>query len=127
MSGLARYFNHIGCIVCGYDKTPTDLTDNLRNEGIQVVFEDDRERIPKSFRDVDTGTLIIFTPAIPKDSDILNFFQKRGLRFYNAGFIPTEGDADRLVSADDNRLFFLILFDVDPFDPLKLSTEQTVD
>jgi UDP-N-acetylmuramate--alanine ligase len=77
MSGLARYFNHLGCIVCGYDKTPTDLTDELRNEGIQVVFEDNCEGIPKSFRDVDDSTLIIYTPAIPKDSDILNFFQRK--------------------------------------------------
>ena len=78
MSGLARYFNHLGCIVCGYDKTPTDLTDELRNEGIQIVFEDNNGRIPKSFRDVDDKTLIIYTPAIPDDSDILNFFRKKG-------------------------------------------------
>jgi len=78
MSGLARYFNHLGCIVCGYDKTPTDLTDELRNEGIQVTFEDNNGGIPKSFRDVDDNTLIIYTPAIPDDSDILNFFQKKG-------------------------------------------------
>jgi UDP-N-acetylmuramate--alanine ligase len=82
MSGLARYFNHIGCIVCGYDKTPTDLTDSLRNEGIQVVFEDYSEAIPKSFRDVDPGTLIIYTPAIPHDSDILNFFKNRGFELF---------------------------------------------
>src|ERR1700761_721361 len=82
MSGLARYFNHIGCIVCGYDKTPTDLTDQLRNEGIQVTFEDNNECIPKSFRDVDEGTLIIYTPAIPHDSEILNFFRKKGFELY---------------------------------------------
>jgi UDP-N-acetylmuramate--alanine ligase len=82
MSGLARYFNHIGCIVCGYDKTPTDLTDSLRNEGIQIVFEDYSEAIPKSFRDVDPGTLIIYTPAIPHDSDILNFFKNRGFELF---------------------------------------------
>jgi len=78
MSGLARYFNHLGCIVCGYDKTPTDLTGELRNEGIQVTFEDNSGGIPKSFRDVADNTLIIYTPAIPDDSDILNFFQKKG-------------------------------------------------
>jgi len=78
MSGLARYFNHLGCIVCGYDKTPTDLTDDLRNEGIQVVFEDNDEGIPISFRDPDDNTLIIYTPAIPKDSEILGFFQRKG-------------------------------------------------
>src|ERR1700753_3589916 len=69
MSGLARYFAHLGCVVCGYDKTPTDLTDELRHEGIQIVFEDTSENIPKNFRDVDEGTLVIFTPAIPKDSE----------------------------------------------------------
>jgi UDP-N-acetylmuramate--alanine ligase len=77
MSGLARYFCHLGCIVCGYDKTPTDLTDALRHEGIQVVFEDNCELIPKSFRDLDDSTLVIYTPAIPKDSAILDFFQKK--------------------------------------------------
>jgi len=82
MSGLARYFNHIGCIVCGYDKTPTDLTDSLRNEGIQIVFEDYSEAIPKSFRDIDSGTLIIYTPAIPHDSNILNFFKNRGFELF---------------------------------------------
>ena len=82
MSGLARYFCQLGCIVCGYDKTPTDLTDELRNEGIQVIFEDCSELVPKSFRDTDEGTLVIYTPAIPKDSEILNFFQKKGFELY---------------------------------------------
>jgi UDP-N-acetylmuramate--alanine ligase len=78
MSGLARYFCHLGCIVCGYDKTPTDLTDELRHEGIQIVFEDNCELIPKSFRDLDDSTLVIYTPAIPNDSGILGFFQRKG-------------------------------------------------
>lgn len=82
MSGLARYFHHLGCIVCGYDKTATDLTDALHNEGIQATFEDNSECIPKSFRDVDAGTLIIYTPAIPKDSAILNFFKNKGFDLY---------------------------------------------
>lgn len=74
MSGLARYFHHLGCIVCGYDKTATDLTDDLRNEGIQTIFDDRADYIPLSFQSPDSGTLIIYTPAIPKDSVILNFF-----------------------------------------------------
>ena len=82
MSGLARYFCHLGCIVCGYDKTPTDLTDELRNEGMQIIFEDNSESIPKSFRDNDDGTLIIYTPAIPKNSEILNFFNRKGFDLY---------------------------------------------
>jgi UDP-N-acetylmuramate--alanine ligase len=82
MSGLARYFHHLGCIVCGYDKTPTDLTDELHNQGIQINFEDKQELVPINFRENCDGTLIIYTPAIPKDSDILNFFKRKGFDLY---------------------------------------------
>jgi UDP-N-acetylmuramate--alanine ligase len=78
MSGLARYFHHLGCIVCGYDKAPTLLTDSLQNEGIRIVFEDNQDWIPMSFQQPCDSTLIIFTPAVPKDSAILNYFQKKG-------------------------------------------------
>jgi len=78
MSGLARYFNHLGCTVCGYDKTPTRLTEELEREGIKVVFEDKVELIPVPFQTSDNATLIIYTPAIPKDSAILNFFKDQG-------------------------------------------------
>ncbi len=82
MSGLARYFHHLGCVVCGYDKTSTDLTNDLHNEGIQVVFDDHSEYIPLSFQTPDEGTLIIYTPAIPKDSHILNFFRENGFELF---------------------------------------------
>jgi len=78
MSGLARYFKKRGCVVCGYDKTCTSLTATLRNEGIPVVFHDEIGNIPLSFQEADANTLIIFTPAIPKDSLLLNFFKSGG-------------------------------------------------
>ncbi|RFZ82203.1 UDP-N-acetylmuramate--L-alanine ligase [Mucilaginibacter terrenus] len=78
MSGLARYFHHLGAVVCGYDKTSTPLTDALHNEGIRVIFEDRADWIPMSFQKPCDGTLIIFTPAIPKDSTILNYFRNNG-------------------------------------------------
>ena len=78
MSGLARYFKKRGAQVCGYDKTPTNLTNALVEEGIPVVFTDSVDEIPAEFTVNDLGTLIIFTPAIPKDSQILNFFQSQG-------------------------------------------------
>jgi len=78
MSGLARYFHHLGCVVCGYDKTHTPLTDSLQNEGIRIVFEDNQDWIPMSFQQPCDSTLVIFTPAVPKDSAILNYFQKKG-------------------------------------------------
>jgi UDP-N-acetylmuramate--alanine ligase len=52
MSGLARYFHHLGCIVCGYDKTPTDLTNDLHNEGICIIFDDSEARLyPMNFHE----------------------------------------------------------------------------
>lgn len=78
MSGLARYFKKRGCVVCGYDKTGTPLTESLMNEGIPVVFMDDEDSIQVSFLENDSNTLIIYTPAIPLDSNILNFFKEGG-------------------------------------------------
>jgi UDP-N-acetylmuramate--alanine ligase len=82
MSGLARYFNHLGCMVCGYDKTSTPLTDTLEQEGIRVIFEDDSALIPQAFTKPDDATLVIYTPAIPKNSVILNFFKHAGFELY---------------------------------------------
>ena len=82
MSGLARYFRHLGCVVCGYDKTSTDLTSELNNEGIPVIFEDEADYIPLSYQSPNESTLIIYTPAIPKDSVILNFFIKNGFELF---------------------------------------------
>jgi len=78
MSGLARYFKKRGCVVCGYDKTITPLTSAMRNEGISVVYQDEEDNLKISFLENDLETLIIYTPAIPKDSKILNFFKSGG-------------------------------------------------
>jgi UDP-N-acetylmuramate--alanine ligase len=48
------------------------------NEGIPVVFMDDEDSIQVSFLENDANTLIIYTPAIPSDSKILNFFNDGG-------------------------------------------------
>jgi UDP-N-acetylmuramate--alanine ligase len=82
MSGLARYFHHLGLVVCGYDKTSTELTTELINEGILIIFEDKADLIPMSFHEPDESTLVIFTPAIPKDSLILNFFKDQGFELF---------------------------------------------
>ncbi len=69
MSALARYFKAQGIAVSGYDKTQTALTDELVAEGIPVIFEDDLNQYPK-----DTD-LVVYTPAIPKDHNGLNFYR----------------------------------------------------
>ncbi len=81
MSGLARYFKKRGCLVCGYDKTCTPLTSALMNEGIPVVFHDEVDNVPLSFQEKDPNTLIIYTPAVPKDSALLNHFKSGGFAF----------------------------------------------
>lgn len=78
MSGLARYFKRRGADVHGYDKTSTPLTDMLQSESIAVTFADEPDRVPLQFKLNDQGTLVIYTPAIPKDSAILNYFKAGG-------------------------------------------------
>ncbi|WP_026839563.1 UDP-N-acetylmuramate--L-alanine ligase [Gillisia sp. JM1] len=73
MSALARYFNSLGKQVAGYDKTSTVLTRALEEEGIQVFYKDEIEVIPDNFRNTE-NTLIVYTPAIPKDSKQHNYF-----------------------------------------------------
>ncbi|SEM99850.1 UDP-N-acetylmuramate--L-alanine ligase [bacterium A37T11] len=82
MSALARYFGHAGCLVAGYDKTRTTLTDELENEGIEVFYTDDVTQIPNVFKQANEHTLIIYTPAVPKDLAILHLLQKAGHKLY---------------------------------------------
>jgi UDP-N-acetylmuramate--alanine ligase len=72
MSALARYFKNIGKKVCGYDKTPSMLTSELIDSGIDIHFEDDITLIPTSFEP--DNTLVIITPAVPKSHKEWNYF-----------------------------------------------------
>lgn len=74
MSALARYFKSLGWNVTGYDKTPSPLTDSLQNEGIEVHF-DDRGSAISSFYCDKAKTLVILTPAVPKNLGELLYFQ----------------------------------------------------
>ena len=67
MSALARWFQANGHQVSGYDKTRTPLTDALAAEGIAVHFDDAVESIPAAVRENRDQTLVVLTPAIPKD------------------------------------------------------------
>lgn len=75
MSALARYFVKRGGMVCGYDKTRTNLTAALELEGILIAYTDDHSVLPADFIKAGAETLIVYTPAIPKDSDIFNYFK----------------------------------------------------
>ncbi len=75
MSALARWFRHEGYPVAGYDKTPSPLTEELEKEGMQISFLDSAAEIPVEFTTHPEEVLVVWTPAIPKDSVLLNFFQ----------------------------------------------------
>jgi len=79
MSALARYFMATNKLVGGYDKTPTDIVAALIDLGVEVHFEDEVENIPPLFLDVEK-TLVVYTPAIPKEHKELNYFLKQGFR-----------------------------------------------
>lgn len=74
MSAIARYYKFKGCNVSGYDKTPSELTEELIAEGIGVHYEDNTDFIPK---DVE-NTLVVYTPAIPHDLKELLYVQEHG-------------------------------------------------
>ena len=75
MSALARYFHTLGKNVAGYDKTPTELTDELIESGISIHFEDKIDLIPAEFSK--ENTLVVITPAVPKIHSQWNYFLER--------------------------------------------------
>jgi len=80
MSALARYFKSIGKNVAGYDLTQTSLTSQLQSEGIEIHYEDKIEQIPLNFLENPTVTLVVLTPAIPKEHTELNFFKNNNFQ-----------------------------------------------
>ncbi len=77
MSAIARYFLSSGIAVAGYDRTPSELTEQLIREGALVHYEDNVELIPASFRDRES-TLVVYTPAIPEEHTELTYFRRQG-------------------------------------------------
>lgn len=76
MSAIARYYNHAGYQVSGYDRTPSKLTQKLEEEGIQIHYTPCTDAIPQDKEE----TLVIYTPAIPKDMEELVYVQEKGYR-----------------------------------------------
>lgn len=77
MSAIARYFLHRGVVVAGYDKTSTELTRQLEKEGMAIHYEENTQLIPKACRNPQ-NTLVVYTPAIPKEHAELAYFHNNG-------------------------------------------------
>jgi UDP-N-acetylmuramate--alanine ligase len=78
MSAIARWFIANGYHLAGYDKTVTPLTHALEAEGVPIHFEDDISLIPAEFLQNPAETLIVYTPAIPKDQHEFNYLKENG-------------------------------------------------
>ena len=72
MSAIARWFNTQSVKVFGYDRDSTPLTDQLRQEGMQIHFEDRVEAIPAVIRAHKEETLIVYTPAVNSQNQLLS-------------------------------------------------------
>ncbi len=81
MSALARYFKIKGCMVAGYDRAQTKLTDNLAAEGIQVCYDEAVSAIPTAFLQTEK-TLVVLTPAIPETHPQIMYFRQKGYTIF---------------------------------------------
>jgi len=78
MSALARYYLSIGVRVFGYDKTKSDLTENLASEGCKISYVDEWEVMDEPYSL--ESTLVIYTPAISAENVWLTTFRNKGFK-----------------------------------------------
>lgn len=76
MSAIARYFLNKGILVGGYDRTPSELTHKLEEEGAHIHYEENVDLIPEGCKEKDSA-LIVYTPAIPASHKELVFFKEQ--------------------------------------------------
>ncbi len=81
MSALVRYFLSKGKKVGGYDRTPSELTEKLIEEGAAIHYEESTELITDAFRDPAT-TLVVYTPAVPDTHKEFTYFRENGFEIH---------------------------------------------
>ena len=77
MAALERYFLAQGKRIAGYDRTPSDLTAALEQEGVHIDFDENPDLIPEYCRDPER-TLVVYTPAVPDSHQGLTYFRNNG-------------------------------------------------
>ncbi len=71
MSALAKHFKKLGKVVMGYDRSPSIITEQLKDLDIPVIFEDAINLLPQNI------DLVIYTPAIPNDHKQLTYLREK--------------------------------------------------
>ncbi|MFT4202490.1 MAG: UDP-N-acetylmuramate--L-alanine ligase [Chitinophagaceae bacterium] len=74
MSALARFFKSQKADVYGYDRHRSPLCAELEKEGIEIHYSDSPELLRKD------ADIVVYTPAIPKDMQELNFYQQHNYK-----------------------------------------------
>ncbi|BDD03501.1 UDP-N-acetylmuramate--L-alanine ligase [Aureibacter tunicatorum] len=80
MSALARWFNHHGKEVSGYDRSESDITKSLISEGIKIFYKETIESIPDNVIKCKESTLVVYTPAISGSNVVRLFFENQGYK-----------------------------------------------
>ena len=78
MSALARYAHKLGIEVAGYDRVKTTLTRTLEQEGIDIDYQAEPNRLAAGFRNTE-GCWAIYTPAVPQTNPYFQFFNQHGV------------------------------------------------
>ncbi len=81
MSALARWCQQQGIAIAGYDKTASEITRSLEHQGVPVSYRDDKETIPPQLLQDPEGKLVVYTPAVPSDNEILVTLKSHNLPF----------------------------------------------
>lgn len=76
MSAIARFFNENGVRVLGYDRSETQLTKELKNEGIDIQYSTNIEHIP------DNPDIVVYTPAIANTNILLQYVKEKNFRLF---------------------------------------------
>ena len=76
MSALARLCLKEGCEVYGYDKTSSDITEQLIKSGIKIIFDDSVKALQNLL--LSTDVQIVYSAAIPDFHPQLVFLKKQG-------------------------------------------------
>jgi UDP-N-acetylmuramate--alanine ligase len=91
MSALVRYFNHYGKTVHGYDKTETELTKQLQEEGALLHFHEDEAAVKQLLsRYKKEEVLVVYTPAVPKDHAEFVYLQNNGYNLQKRAWVLGE-------------------------------------
>lgn len=80
MSAIARYYLLHGFRVGGYDRIETPISRSLVEAGAEIIYTDREELIPEPFRS--HNTYVIYTPAIPSSSSILQYYKSHSVQLY---------------------------------------------